>query len=132
MRSRLKVLSGSLYPVESFFNRLGDEEFILVLDSFIRGEGVNPEDLSCVFPEGLSEDEGGPPERFGFIEFWTYAGNQEVRISFSDFQKYLSEAAMAQMKARPDQKVDISARLDLVRTKISQIEQDHLAYIAAT
>lgn len=131
MRNRLS-LPADLYPVEAFFNVLRDEEFLKALISFSEGHGINPEDKTCDLPADMAEDEGGPSERFGFVEFWTYAGNQEVRISFSDFLKYLSEAALVQIAERPDQQAEITERMDLVRKKILQIEQDHLAYIAAS
>ena len=130
MRKRIS-LSPELYPIESFFNGLKDIEFVKVLEQFSHGRGYNPENLSCVFPEGLAEDEGGSAERFDSIEFWTYAGNQEVRVSFADFLTYVGAAVSEQIQAEPKQEAQLLEILGLIRLKIQQIETAHISYLAS-
>ncbi|MEO0751742.1 MAG: hypothetical protein AAFY25_08055 [Pseudomonadota bacterium] len=98
MRTEL-VLSDELFPVQSFFNALDDTRLERALIAFASGHGFNPEDRTCDFPADLAEDEGGPAERFNYIEFWTYVGNEETRISFDQFLKILDEVVAAQIKA---------------------------------
>ena len=89
MRKPLKLPEG-LFPVESFFNALDATRLKKALASFATGHGYAPEDRTCDFPADRAEEEGGPAERFNSIEFWTYAGNEDVQISFDDFVEHLN------------------------------------------
>lgn len=90
-----------LYSVEAFFNRLTHEQFILALNNFSRGVGYNPEDMTCFFPSDIVEDEGGSLKDYKYIEFWEYSGNEEVRLTFSDFINILKKASLSEIKLNP-------------------------------
>ena len=100
MIKRVKM-SNELYPVEAFFNRLSHEQFMIAIKNFSNGKGYNPEDMTCFFPSDIVEDEGGEIKDYKYIEFWEYAGNQEVRLNFRDFISALTEASDSEIKLNP-------------------------------
>ncbi|WP_298261227.1 hypothetical protein [uncultured Litoreibacter sp.] len=129
MKQRLS-LPDDLYPVEAFFNVLTDASFVKALSSFAEGWGYNPEDKTCDFPNDLVEEEGGPPERFSYIEVWTYANNQEVRVSFNDFSKYLVSALEAQILSDPSNAELWKAAGGKAVATLKGIDDAHLRYIS--
>ncbi|MEP3348013.1 MAG: hypothetical protein ABJN34_03300 [Litoreibacter sp.] len=121
-------LSEDLYPIEAFFNVLTDEKLLKALSSFSEGRGYNPEDKTCDFPADLAEDEGGPEGRFDYIEVWTYANNQEVRVPFLDFSKYILSAVDAQILLDSNNKAMWEEAAAKAVAALKNIERNHVNY----
>lgn len=124
MRNRIN-LPDSMYPVESFFNAMRDKDIYGALDCFSRGHGFNIEGAGCLFPLDISEDLGGDESQYGYIEFWTYSGNEEVQVSFSDFMKFLGMVVDNEIEHSPDAKEFIREKMVSIGKKINEIQILH-------
>jgi hypothetical protein len=131
MKQRLN-LPPDVYPVQSFFKGLNGANLQVALEHFAQGRGYNPENLSCVFPDGLSEDEGGPPERFGYVEFWTYSGNEDVRVPFADFLKYIRLVIDGEIAENPENSARLTELEEKIRDKFNDLSKRHLSYSQTT
>ncbi len=127
MKSRIK-LAEDLYPVESFFNFMSTTDFLKSLDSFGNGHGYNPEGSTCSFPKDLSEELGGDEGSYNYIEFWTYSGNEDVKISFLDFMNYLKISAKAEMENSPEISREIEEKISKVEREIHNFMKNHDQY----
>lgn len=121
MRNRIE-LPDLMYPIQSFFNSLRERDFLDALDSFAQGCGFSIEGASCSFPVNLSEDLGGREDQYGYIEFWTYSGNQEVRVSFLDFMTFLGTAADNEIAYDPKMQSRIEEKMLAISEKVKGME----------
>ena len=101
MIERLK-LRGELFPVDSFFNWMGPDRFMEALRKFATGWGYSHENHNCSLPNDIAEDEHIPAEQIGYVEFWAYPENKEVRVPISEFLSLLHEAAAVEARLRPE------------------------------
>lgn len=102
MRTDRVSAPADLYPVESFFDRLGAKDFMKALEEFSQGWGYSVEGTECSFPKNISEHNHIPPAEIDHIEFWTLSGYEEVRVSFAQFMGFLREAAEVEAQLRPE------------------------------
>ena len=57
MPNRLTFDDESLFPIQAFFNTVGDDSFLRVVDSLTKGVGYSINDCDCSFPDDLEPDE---------------------------------------------------------------------------
>lgn len=107
MKNRIS-LDEVLWPVQSYFNWLKPEEMMNALKKFSVGEGYFSEDHTCHFPVDQVDEEGGEITDYRFIEFWTYAGNKDVRISFDQFLEILRQVASEEAQSQPENADEIN------------------------
>lgn len=124
MKQRL-TLKDELFPVQAVFNALDEREFAIALANFAEGRGVNPENLACLFPADIAEEEFNAPEAYDYIEFWSHSGNQTVHCRFCDFAIYVERAVDAEVADTGDR-----ALLEMVPTIKARLDQMAVASAA--
>ena len=95
-KTKIKIeLSGSLFPVQAYFNSIPDEKFLKVLVDFSNGIGSGFEETSICF-----ENESEYEQSFKGVEFGLF--NQEVIISNEEFIKVLKAVSSIYQKDYPE------------------------------
>lgn len=120
MQQRLN-LEDHAYPVQSYFNAMGPDEFVQALENFAKGMGYNPEDRTCFFPVDLHEEENEPEASFGHINFWTYAGNQELDVPFDAFVSYVEQAVEAEKQIFPEKADVLEGLLSAIKSTVETL-----------
>jgi len=107
MSKRLEQLSDRdpLFPVQAFFNALGDRTFVDALADLLRGVGHGVNEAHCEFPGDL--DPGEP--RFEGVRFRLF--EDEVVVSRETFERFLLAACRAQAQRCPEQRAAIAHQL---------------------
>ena len=92
MPSRLTVADSRLFPVQTFFNAVGDASFVRMADCLTRGIGFVSDAAGCSFPSDLEPDE----EPFDGVRFSLF--EDQVVISVEQLRRFLAEAIDAYTK----------------------------------
>lgn len=113
-------LPDHLHPVETYFNWISSDDLLRALEKFSSGRGFNIEDNTCRFPSDIAENEGGSEDAIDYIEFWSYSGNKEVRVSFDSFAHIILKASCIEIEKTPKnaQLIDV-----LVNKTISRLRR---------
>lgn len=109
-----------MYPVESYFNWISSANFLSALENFANGRGFNIENNTCSFPSDIAEDKDEDEASIRYIEFWTYSGNADVRVSFGEFEGILRKVAQAEIERQPQKAQLIDALLERVISWLSR------------
>lgn len=113
-------LPENLHPVETYFNWISSDDSLRALENFLSGRGFNIEDSTCSFPADIAEDEGVCEDTIDHIEFWSYSGNEEVRVSFDSSEDIIMQVSRIEIEKTPE-----SAQLigDLVSKTVSRLKR---------
>ncbi|MCR9233095.1 MAG: ribonuclease toxin immunity protein CdiI [bacterium] len=90
-------LQDQLFPVQTFFNAIGDHEFWDIIHGLKNRVSYGLDVCFCEFPESLDFDE----EPFEGVRFRIY--EDEVIITEAEFEKLLQKLATIQVCRFPDQ-----------------------------
>lgn len=110
---RIKVEDKKLFPMIAFFNSVGDNSFIDIVDSLTRGVGASYNSVHCHFPGDMDEYElvvergGKVPEGIEFSFDW----GEEVVVDTPTFRHYLTLACEAYMRDHPEDRARIEELL---------------------
>ena len=83
MPNRLTLDDESLFPIQAFFDAVGDDSFVRVVDSLTKGVGYSINDCDCSFPDDLEPDE----ESFEGVRFSLF--EQSIVISTEQLGQYI-------------------------------------------
>lgn len=103
----------SLFPVQAFFNALGDATFVDTLSDLLQGVGHGVNEAHCEFPADL--DPGEPP--FEGVRFRLF--EDEVVVSRETFERFLLAACAAQVRRCPEQHEAIARQLEAHGLRLS-------------
>jgi hypothetical protein len=95
MPTRLTLSDPTLLPIQAFFNAVGDESFLRVIDCLTRGIGFSINDVDCSFPGDL--DAGDHP--FDGVRFSLF--EQHVVIPTDELTQYLQLVCKAYVADHP-------------------------------
>ncbi|SEO42862.1 hypothetical protein SAMN04489859_11041 [Paracoccus alcaliphilus] len=114
-------LPDHLHPVETYFNWISSDDLLRALENFSSGRGFNIEDNTCSFPSDIAEDEGISEDTVDYIEFWSYSGNEEVRVGFDSFEDIIMQISHIEIEKTPE-----NAKLigDLVKKITSHLKRN--------
>lgn len=106
MPKRVQVVGDEdlLFPVQAFFNAIGDSSFLRIIANLASGIGAGIDDVYCEFPSDLNEDE----ETFEGVRCSLY--EDEVVVDRDTFFSFLRLAAAAYIEKHPEE----SARVDAI------------------
>ena len=107
MGRRLAIVGDTdrLFPVQAFFNAMGDSVFLRILADLVSGVGAGVNDVHCEFPGDLNEDE----EPFEGIRFSLY--EDEVVVDRDTFLRFLRLAAESYVREHPHDQAQVEAIL---------------------
>lgn len=102
MPDRLTIDDESLFPVQAFFNAVGDESFIRVMDSLTNGVGYSINECDCSFPGDLDPGE----EVFQGVRFSLF--EQSVVISTQELARYIKEVCKGFVDRKPTEQDSVA------------------------
>ena len=89
-------LDDHLFPIQAFFNAVGDAEFVRVVEHLSRGIGAGVNEADCAFPGDLDPgDEPFEGVRFSIFE-------ESIIISTSELRGYLRFACEQYLVEHPE------------------------------
>ena len=92
MSTRLKLDDPSLFPVQAFFNAIGDASFVQVIDHLTSRVGYSINDADCTFPADL--DPGDEP--FDGVRFSLFEEDKVISIEqLNDYVRRVCDAHRA-------------------------------------
>lgn len=102
----------SLYPVQSFFNSISDEDFVAKLDNLTKGIGAHTEKVHCIFLNDLDEYDieqtgGKIPDKIEFSFDW----GEEVYVDIETFRGFLETACAAYLQEHPADRTTVKEYL---------------------
>ena len=97
MPNRLAIQDDSLFPIQAFFNAIGDGSFVRMLDSLTNGIGFSINDCDCSFPADLEPDE----KTFDGVRFSLFERN--IVISTAELARFLRIACDEFVKTCPNE-----------------------------
>lgn len=107
MADRLN-LTDEFFPIQTFFNALGDDSFVRAANLLLDGVGYSINDCDCSFPGDLDPDE----EPFDGVRFSIF--EDEVVISEASLRSYVKEACEMQLSLAPSQRSEINSILEKI------------------
>lgn len=96
MPNRLLVQSESHFPVQTFFNSIGDDSFVKMIDTLTNGVGYSINECDCTFPDDLDPDE----EPFDGVRFSLF--EESVIIDTDELKKHLKVVCDEFVKRHPE------------------------------
>jgi hypothetical protein len=106
MPDRLNLDDNSLFPVQTFFNAIGDASFIRVMNSLTNGVGYSINECDCSFPGDLDPCE----ETFQGVRFSLF--EQSAVISNQELVGYIKKVCKDFVEMYPEEEKKISDILD--------------------
>lgn len=98
---RIKIKDNRLFPVQAFFNAIGDDAFVRVVKDLQRRVGTAINDCYCEFPEELDYDE----EPFDGIRFSLF--EDEVIISEEELNAFLKKVCSIHLIDYPEDRKEL-------------------------
>jgi len=96
MPTRLLLSNPALLPVQAFFNSIGDDSFVRVIDCLTSGIGYSIDEADCTFPGDLDPDEA-PFEGVRFSLF-----QDSIAISLDQLHDYLEVVCSHHITLHPE------------------------------
>ncbi|MFO0883541.1 MAG: ribonuclease toxin immunity protein CdiI [Pirellulales bacterium] len=106
MPERLRIDDDQLLPVQAFFNAIGDESFVRVIDALISGVGYAINDCDCSFPSDLDPGE----EVFHGVRFSLF--EQSIVISPQELARYIKTASERFIEQHPAEQENVARILN--------------------
>lgn len=120
MPDRLQ-LDDNLFPVQAFFNAVGDTSFIQMVGYLTQGIGYSSNEAHCTFPSDL--DPGDNP--FEGVQFSIF--EEQVTINLSDLFHYLSTACNVYARSHPTHRQELDQYLQQMRCELTGSTSPHPA-----
>jgi len=95
MPTRLTIAAPNLFPVQAFFNAVGNADFVRMVDHLTRGIGYTSDEAHCSFPSDLDPGE----ESFAGIRFALF--EDQVILNREQLRAFLTEAIAAYVATHP-------------------------------
>jgi hypothetical protein len=112
---RLRISDSRLFPVQVFFNAIGDDQFHDVLGDLSRGVGRGFDEVVALFPGDVDPSE----EPFEGVKFRHF--EEEVVLDFPTFLQYLSQAADSYVNGHPEERLEVERLLTEARRRANAI-----------
>lgn len=106
MPDRLTLDDERLLPVQAFFNAIGEESFVRVIDSLTSGVGYTSNDCDCSFPGDLDPGE----KVFQGIRFSLF--EQSIVISHEELASYIKIVCQGHVDRHPTEQENIARILN--------------------
>ena len=106
MPERLRIDDDPLLPVQAFFNAIGDESFVRVIDALTSGVGYAINDCDCSFPSDLDPGE----KVFQGVRFSLF--EQSIVISPQDLARYIKIVSKGFVEQRPTEQENVARILN--------------------
>ena len=107
MPKRLSIVGDDdpLFPIQAFFNAIGDHSFIETIARLLKGIGAGFDDVFCEFPSDLDPGE----EPFEGVRCALY--EDEIVVDLDTFGRFLKLACENYVREHPEDKAQIDSLL---------------------
>lgn len=95
---RMRLGDPTLFPVQAFFNAVGNGSFVQMVDCLTRGIGFTSDEAQCMFPCDL-EPGDAPFEGVRFSIF-----EDEVVLPVASMRTYLRDACESYLESHPSER----------------------------
>src|SRR4051812_2518787 len=102
MPTRLTLKDSKMFPIQAFFNAIGDSSFIEMVDYLTRRVGYSINVAHVRFPTDLDPDE----EPFEGVRFSIYEDN--IVIPISKLKEILQQLVLDFERSHPDSKDELA------------------------
>lgn len=106
MPTRLTIDDSRLFPVQAFFNAVGDSSFVKMIDHLTRGIGYTSDEAHCRFPSDLDPGE----ESFAGVRFTLF--EDQVLLNKEQLRTFLTEACAAYAATHPSDRLVLDQYLN--------------------
>jgi hypothetical protein len=106
MPTRLTIADTQLFPVQAFFNAVGNSSFVEMVDHMTRGIGYTSDEAHCRFPSDLDPGE----ESFVGVRFALF--EDQVVLNKEQLRTFLVEACAAYAAGHPSDREMLDQYLD--------------------
>lgn len=106
MPSRLTISDPQMFPVQAFFNAVGDAAFVRMVDHLTRGIGYGSNEADCSFPTDLDPDE----EMFAGVRFTLF--EDRIVLTKEQLRAILKQAIAAYVASHPSDRLLLDEYLD--------------------
>lgn len=111
--------------VNYFFQIMGDERFLTVLEKYANGDGYGIEHVWCVFTddyEEWEEDYFGDEGIAFYLDYPAVEEDEEVVLDYETFYIYLREIADSYLVKHPENELEIGDYMKKIKERY-KIEQ---------
>ncbi|QBG55004.1 hypothetical protein D2M30_0653 [Bacillus amyloliquefaciens] len=106
--------------INYFFQVMGDERFLRILEKFSNGEGYGIENVWCVFADDYEEWEDDYFGDEGIAFYFDYPAvkeDEEVILDYENFYKYLNKIVDQYLERHPENKSDVEGYMRKIKEK---------------
>ncbi|WP_406589695.1 ribonuclease toxin immunity protein CdiI [Bacillus atrophaeus] len=106
--------------INYFFQIMGDERFLRILEKFSNGEGYGIENVWCVFAddyEEWEEDYFGDEGIAFYFDYPAVEEDEEVILDYENFYKYLNEIVGQYLERHPENKPEVEIYMKRIKDK---------------
>ncbi|MCY9163931.1 ribonuclease toxin immunity protein CdiI [Bacillus atrophaeus] len=106
--------------INYFFQVMGDERFLRILEKFSNGEGYGIENVRCVFADDYEEWEEDYFGNEGIAFYFDYPAveeDEEVILDYENFYQYLNEIVGQYLERHPENKSEVEKYMGTIKEK---------------